>query len=254
MSLADFIKKKRFAGDPAGDYFRRIDEFISFAIDKIFNDKIGALKDELVKIQKSIRGEIDEFSVRLGMKERKYFDNLEEARAKFQQKLDTFVAEIPLMKKAVADELRGELARLVFAEIQKNLPEEIRAEDLAPAVTSMVLAKLPEETADDIVQKVNEAKEKVALASVAGLPELIEEIKNTIRRSSRQIGGGGGGTVSYRTPTGAVDGDNTSFTVVSEPIHIVSDGIIYLEGFGYTRSGSTITMTIAPSQYIRYAV
>ena len=61
--------------------------------------------------------------------------------------------------------------------------------------------------------------------------------------------GGGGGTIS--TPTGTVNGSNTSFTVTAVPLFIVSDGIVYFENFGFSITGLAITMTIPPSQYIR---
>lgn len=61
--------------------------------------------------------------------------------------------------------------------------------------------------------------------------------------------GGGGSTVE--TPTGTVNGTNTSFTVSAEPSQVVSDGITYFAGVGYTYGALTITMDVAPSQYIR---
>lgn len=63
------------------------------------------------------------------------------------------------------------------------------------------------------------------------------------------LGGGGGGTVS--TPTGTVDGSNTSFTAADTPLFVVSDGIVYFESNGYTLSGLVITMTSPPVLYIR---
>ena len=106
---------------------------------------------------------------------------------------------------------------------------------------------------DDVVEKVNNATKKVLQESVENLPETIAELKNTIRTRARQIGGGGG-TVTYKTPSGAVNGTNDAFTVTSKPIHIVSDGIVYFENNGYTLAGLAVTMTVPPSQYIRYAV
>lgn len=53
------------------------------------------------------------------------------------------------------------------------------------------------------------------------------------------------------TPTGTVNGSNASFTVASQPTHVVSDGIYYVEGQGYSYSGGTITMDIPPSLFIR---
>ena len=61
--------------------------------------------------------------------------------------------------------------------------------------------------------------------------------------------GGGGSSIS--TPTGTVNGSNTSFTASATPLFVVSDGIVYFESFGYSLSGLAITMSIPPSQYIR---
>lgn len=63
---------------------------------------------------------------------------------------------------------------------------------------------------------------------------------------------GGGAASTPLTPTGAVNGSNTVFTVVSEPSSVVADGITYYDGAGYTYAALTITMTTPPSQYIRY--
>lgn len=63
--------------------------------------------------------------------------------------------------------------------------------------------------------------------------------------------GGGGSGVTVETPTGSVDSSNTSFTVTSEPKWIVSDGVTYFDGAGYSYSSLTVTMTIPPSSYIR---
>jgi len=59
------------------------------------------------------------------------------------------------------------------------------------------------------------------------------------------------GGANIETPTGDVDGVNDTFTVTATPAWIVADGITYYEDAGYTRSGTTITMDIPPSQYIR---
>ena len=58
-----------------------------------------------------------------------------------------------------------------------------------------------------------------------------------------------GGTIT--TPTGTVNGSNQTFTVSTIPLFVVSDGIVYFEGFGFSTAGLTITMTIPPSQYLR---
>ena len=64
-------------------------------------------------------------------------------------------------------------------------------------------------------------------------------------------GGGGGSGVTVETPAGTVNSVNTVFTPTSEPKWVVADGVTYFAGAGYTWNGSTITMDLAPSQFIR---
>jgi hypothetical protein len=60
---------------------------------------------------------------------------------------------------------------------------------------------------------------------------------------------GGGATIE--TPTGTVNGSNATFTVSDAPQYVVADGITYFDGAGYTYGALSITMDVAPSQYIR---
>jgi hypothetical protein len=64
----------------------------------------------------------------------------------------------------------------------------------------------------------------------------------------------GGGGVTLETPTGTVDGSNTTFTPTAEPDYVVADGITYFDGEGYTFAAGDIEMDIPPSQYIRVAI
>ena len=63
--------------------------------------------------------------------------------------------------------------------------------------------------------------------------------------------GGGGGGVTVTTPTGSVNGSNVTFTNSNVAKWIDTDTGHYYENFGYTRSGSTYTMDLAPNSYIR---
>ncbi len=56
-----------------------------------------------------------------------------------------------------------------------------------------------------------------------------------------------GSTLATETPSGTVDGINTSFTVVNVPDFIVSDNRLFTDGNGYTRVGLSITFDVAPS-------
>lgn len=63
--------------------------------------------------------------------------------------------------------------------------------------------------------------------------------------------GGGGGSVTVVTPTGDVDGSNVTFTNANTAKWIDTDTGHYYENFGYTKSGNTYTMDLAPNTFIR---
>ncbi len=63
--------------------------------------------------------------------------------------------------------------------------------------------------------------------------------------------GGGGGSVTVVTPTGDVDGLNVTFTNANTAKWIDTDTGHYYENFGYTKSGNTYTLDLAPNLYIR---
>ena len=61
-------------------------------------------------------------------------------------------------------------------------------------------------------------------------------------------GGGGAGTASLVVPTGTINGTNTAFTLPDSP---TGDVVVFLNGLqvaetGYSLSGSTLTMSVAP--------
>jgi len=60
-----------------------------------------------------------------------------------------------------------------------------------------------------------------------------------------------GGSVTFVTPTGTVNGVNATFGVASSPKCVIGDGITYFLGLGYSYSAPNITMDVPPSQYIR---
>lgn len=73
------------------------------------------------------------------------------------------------------------------------------------------------------------------------------------RRLLVDSSGGGGGGVNVETPTGAVNGSNTVYTVSNAPKFVVVDSSTYFETLHYTYSAGTITMNalLAPTQFIR---
>lgn len=74
---------------------------------------------------------------------------------------------------------------------------------------------------------------------------------DTTKRTDITITASGG---SVETPTGAVNGTNVTFTASNDPLYLIVDGLIKIEGIHYTYSGGTITISStddAPYQYIR---
>ena len=67
---------------------------------------------------------------------------------------------------------------------------------------------------------------------------------------------GGVGGITFETPTGTIDGSNTTFTVNNVPIYIVADNQTYFPNFGFTYTGTgpyTVTMDAAPYNFIESA-
>lgn len=57
--------------------------------------------------------------------------------------------------------------------------------------------------------------------------------------------GGGGSTLNFETPIGAVDDSNVTFTVVHDPFFIIVNGASYTAGTGTFFSYSAPTITLS---------
>ena len=91
-----------------------------------------------------------------------------------------------------------------------------------------------------LVSELNIVGSGVAITKVNGLPTIT-------------ITGGGSGSTAVETPSGTVNGANTSFTVVNQPLYIIVDGISKFSSLHYTYLAGTITITdgAPPTQFIR---
>ncbi len=75
------------------------------------------------------------------------------------------------------------------------------------------------------------------------------------------VAGGGGSTLVQETPTGTVDGSNTTFATPNTPVFIVVDGMTRprvtdindINGNGFTYNAGTITVNplVPPVSFIR---
>lgn len=61
---------------------------------------------------------------------------------------------------------------------------------------------------------------------------------------------GGSGGFTLLPATGTINGSNTTFTFTEKPTYIVSDGAWYRENVGWSWSGLTATMFVAPNDDI----
>jgi hypothetical protein len=61
---------------------------------------------------------------------------------------------------------------------------------------------------------------------------------------------GGGGSVTVTEPAGTINGANVTFTSAVVALWIDTDTGRYYPNKGYTRSGTTYTMDLAPNDYI----
>ena len=106
---------------------------------------------------------------------------------------------------------------------------------------------------EEIIEKLNSKEEVIEQKTIKGLTKTLKFLERLQKTKTYFHGGGtssgGGGTVE--TPTGAVNGSNTSYTVTAEPDWVIADGVTYFAGAGYTYAALTITMDQAPNLYIR---
>ncbi len=90
----------------------------------------------------------------------------------------------------------------------------------------------------------------------AGSNITISTVNGVKTISSTGGGGGGGGSLALvpETPPEPVNASRIVFTVSAEPEYIVADGATLYDGEGYVYSNLTVTMGVAPSEYIRAIV
>lgn len=120
-----------------------------------------------------------------------------------------------------------EISRLLAIELKKLKPQDWNADKFANLI-ARALEKL-------------QGEERLDYEALKNRP--IAEIT-----SKRKFGGrGGGGGINELTATGAVNSVNTIYRFDFEPKYIVSDGIKYKKGGGWTWSYPNATMTIPPT-------
>jgi hypothetical protein len=148
---------------------------------------------------------------------------------------------------------------VLTAQDKKDIAKSIKVPIVEKVIERVEVIKevLPEEIDVSIVKgavskKDIENRDKKVLDGMA-------RIDGRIKLIDQRWGGHGGGSsskskgISVETPTGDVNGSNVTFTVTNTPLFVVADNLVIIDGFGYTYSAPTITMSsnIPPVQFIR---
>lgn len=102
-------------------------------------------------------------------------------------------------------------------------------------------------TPDELVRKINKSELFIKPSLIENLLKEIELIKGAIRkRGGASKSGGGMGNVIVETPSGTIDGSNTTFIITDTPKTnsqiLTVNGQFQRLGIDYTILGKTITM------------
>lgn len=176
------------------------------------------------------------------------------------------------------------MVQRILAAIRQPIDGETPVVDynrIVSDVRKLIEVKDGKDATVDYNRILNDVKEKLTIDHVPGLRGEIDSYRNQLAgkvygedtwargggdtvvqgtgvtiipnaNGQKVISATGGGGSTPLTPTGAVNGVNQVYVVVSRPSSVVADGITYYEGHGYSYSALQITMDSPPSQYIRY--
>lgn len=204
------------------------------------------------------------------------FKQIQEVIAKLSQKLtDQVNLDVTDLNKKTMDYCKTEMERMIKAHEQKMMEVDdkmMEVKDGKDADEEMMINKIMEEIQSPIIEKMEknmpqlgasvrdalellQGKDKLGIEAIAGLQELLEELKN--RKTT--VGGGGGFSkiameihfIDNETPSGTVNGVNTDFTLARTPnpttsLKVYKDGQKMQLTGDYTLSGRTISFTSAP--------
>lgn len=241
MSIQEIIRKQRMKSDPSFaniQFLERLDELTKEKVEKL-------IREEFVEI-------------------------VEDLKADFQKRIEEIIKEIPEIKSKLTkgergiagytpikgkDYFDGMHGKTPKAGIDFPIPRDGRDAD-SEYVTSLVLSRIPKpeklklDTPDEIVEKVNIAKEKVLQSSIKDLAETFDSLKRAIRQSG---GGGGGGGMSLPLHESfSMNGVATSVTLTSNVAAGGNAIIVRYQGqtldmtTHYTISGKTLSLTFTP--------
>ena len=132
---------------------------------------------------------------------------------------------------------KNEIAKKIDVPIVEKLIEKTETIIEKPIITEIVKEKALKDTPDEVVEKINKAKEKIDKNQIKGLREMLKDGKK----------GGSGLTVNYSDLSSQCDGSNKTFTVPYHSRAIALLGtqfpIVYRPTTDYTISGTNLTLT-----------
>src|SRR3990167_620348 len=132
---------------------------------------------------------------------------------------------------------KNEIAKKIDVPIVEKLIEKTETIIEKPIITEIVKEKALKDTPDEVVEKINKAKEKIDKNQIKGLREMLKGGKK----------GGSGLTVNYSDLSSQCDGSNKTFTVPYHSRSIALLGtqfpIVYRPTTDYTISGTNLTLT-----------
>lgn len=272
LNAIDDVKKDSLFSDlePAKKLAERVakQEIASFKQD--VQEKVQSVLDTTETNRQRVFEKIEsELTDKIGVFENQLTQVISELQTQIRSANEQNIAEIDGVRKSI-ESMRGPQG--------ERGANGTNGKDADPTVVAdIVVARIPkieELSADNVVEKINKAKDKVLMQQVAGLSQTIQELRQAIRTTGRDRVGGGGdvviaGTgvtitrtsdgkqeiaasgitadaVKTETPTGDINGVNTTYTTTATINAIFSfsiNGQFLHPTTDYTVAGSTITMT-----------
>ena len=231
MTTKEILKKAREKRK-----LQEIPDIVSpFFINKMLKSKVDKYIEELNLLKKEMIDKIEE-NVALaknGIKELKGDDGKDYLLTEDDKKEIANKIKVPIVKQIIEK-------REVIKEQPINNIKEIKIENPV--------------TGKEIVDKVNDAKNKVLIKSIKDLPEELEKLQRSIRekissRSSSKSGGGGMGNTQHesKSVSSATTSVTTTYKIAAKGYAIMGvyyQGQMVARGVGYTVSSNRKTINL----------
>lgn len=230
--------------------FNNQSELVGFVVD--LEEKVDKVIRLFNNMGDSIGMHINEVTPKAGVD----FYTEEEKNTLFEELYQRLPPPQTVDEKTLYDKLLKALSKY---KPEKTIIREIIRE--VPVVTNEIkevaITETPEATRDKLESLPK--GEKLVIDAIEDLREELDKIRTlAVTRKSgfggvRIIESSSGTGVTAETPSGTVNGSNTTFTVSNEPSFVIIDGMFRVSGQGYTYSAGTITVDplTPPTTFIR---